>query len=73
MKTYLIIIQPNSRSPRHYRGEAMLKSWQMNSDGTCNYECVGVGRLTLHRWSWSPWFWLKILWAWIGPKPEIDL
>ena len=73
MKTYPITIQPNPRSPVHYRGEVMLKSWQLNSDWTLNYHAIGVGRLARHRWSWSPWFWLKIAWAWIGPKPEIDV
>ena len=73
MKTYPITIQPNPRSPVHYRGEVTLTHFEIVSELTADYEYQGWGVLIVHHWSWSPWFWLKIAWAWIGPKPEIDL
>ena len=73
MKTYPITIQPNPRSPHHYRGRVMLTHFELEADGTAHQECRGYGRLTVHWWSWSPRFWWNIFRAWLRPQEEIDL
>lgn len=63
-RLYSIVIQPNPRSPVHYRGKTRVVSTEPE-ERQINME--GVGPLTKHRWSWSPRFWWQILLAWIRP------
>ena len=66
-RLHKIVIQPNPRSPVHYRGNARMFSEPLM--GKFTFE--GQGEISKHWWSWSPAFWWRILLAWIRPeKPE---
>lgn len=61
-----ILVQPNPRYPRHYRGCVRLVSTTTEGDFTFQ----GTGKLRKCWWLWSPLFWLRIAWAWIRPEKE---